>query len=100
MDRDHDMDHIRGAASLRATLQTTNWPSGVYGDTIGGKSFNEAESNLLLKAQQHNRPEAATGWREVWHMMTCWTIIDCSPESPEQRELRLEIEAEIKTGGC
>jgi hypothetical protein len=97
MDRPNDMRHVRSADDLRKTLETADWPRGIYGDTIGGKSFTDAESDILLKAQSHNRPEAACGWREVWHNLACWTIIDCSPET-EERETRLSIESEIRAG--
>jgi hypothetical protein len=56
----------------------------VYGDTIGGKSFSDRESEILIAAEKRNRPTLASGWREVWHQLHGWTIINCQPETIDE----------------
>jgi hypothetical protein len=84
-DRDGGMDHVHNAAHLRKILETTeHWPDVVYGDTVGGMSFNAKENDILIAAEKKNRPHLACGWRSVWYQLQCWTIINCQPETADE----------------
>jgi hypothetical protein len=88
MDRDHDMDHVRSAGQLRNKLTTQeSWPSEIYGDTIGGHSFSDKESEILIAAEKRHRPVTGCGWREVWHNLHVWTIINCRLETQEEIDI-------------
>lgn len=78
------MAHVKSASDLERELTTTeNWPAGVYGDTISGKSFTEEQSAVLIRTEQRARPVTACGWRKKWNNQTCWTIIDVRPETAD-----------------
>src|SRR5260370_28168194 len=93
MDTPHDMDHVKNANDLTRELTITeHWPTGVYGDTIGGKSFSDEQSEILLRTEKKFRPILACGWREVWSNLTVWTVIDTSPETADEIAMLHEIE--------
>ena len=78
-----DMAHVRSAADLRANGGVP--ADCMYGDTVGGKSFTDAESAMLEAASAERRAGADHGWRETWCAMTNWTVIDCRPASEQDR---------------
>jgi|ERR1700721_1446649 len=85
MDRDNDMRHIKNAAKLDEMFKAgSQFPQGCFGDTVRGRSFTETQSRILLRAEQTFRPVTASGWRTVWHNLTCWTIINTQPETADE----------------
>lgn len=64
--------------------------SAVYGDTVDGKSFTDAEAALLCEQERRVRPNTASGWHKVWRNMVCWTVINCRPETPDEVALHRE----------
>ncbi len=90
---DDDMSHVRNAADLKDG-QT---PRGVYGDTVGGKSFSDEQSELLIAQERRVRPVTACGWRDVWAGpgMTKWTIINCRPETQDEIDAYREASASM-----
>ena len=81
MDRQNGMSHVRNA--LEKDLQTQRWPHGVFGDTVGGKSFTDEQSSILERTAAHHRPVTNGGWYECWYNGTCWTLIDCRRENSD-----------------
>lgn len=76
---------VKNASDLeRVLLTTTKRPSGMYGDTVGGKSFSDERSELLLREERRVRPTLARGWQRVWSSVTCWTLVDIHPETPAE----------------
>lgn len=94
MNRDNDMAHVKGPFQYRFDAEH-GMVDGVYGDTVGGRSFTDPESAALEVREKELRPHLAVGWRSVWAGpgMSHWTIIVCLPET--EAEIRPETEAEI-----
>jgi hypothetical protein len=91
MNRNDDMEHVKNSADLRAQLREGQPPSGVFGDSIGGKSFTDQES-AILEAWSRQLRSVGAGWHEMWAGpgTTCWTIIDCRPNTAEDAILYQE----------
>lgn len=74
----------------RELTETERWPLGLYGDTIGGRSFSDAQSAVLLATAQRFRPTLGGRWGETWIDGVCYTTIDTRPETADEIE---ELEA-------
>jgi len=71
MNCDNDMAHVKSAATLVAERAAGQSATGIYGDSLGGRSFTDEEARYLER-------QSRTGWRSVWAGpgTTLWTIID------------------------
>jgi hypothetical protein len=92
------MRHILGADDLTPTLTTDRWPRGIYGDTVGGKSFTDRQSEALEASERHNRPNRVRGWYEIWVGGTLWTCINTrsDDEREAERDRAIGIDDEIR----
>lgn len=97
MNTDTDMDHVRGASTMREEQEAGRWtkpdaqlPRGLYGDSQGGKSFTDEQATLLETTSKSRRAVGA-GWYEVWAgpSTTKWTLINTA-ETTEDEIARYE----------
>jgi len=80
MNRDDDMKHVKDAIDLRRELAAGKKPSGVYGDSVGGRTFTDEEARLL-----QSRSRQVRSFGTDWHCVcTRWTIINCTENTEDE----------------
>lgn len=79
MNKASDMNHVRSANDLRQQISTGERVTGMFGDTIGGKSFTDDEARMLEALSAERRGPVGSGWQTIWAGpgMTAWTVINC-----------------------
>ena len=92
-DWDDDMSHVHSAQQLRDEVAAGQARRAVYGDSVGGRSFTDEESNRLIEREKKVRPSLACGWHDVWHNLHVWTLISCQPETQDEIDAYSEARA-------
>lgn len=97
---DVDMSRVKDAIDMKREMEAGKWkdpqsgkaPRGLYGDSVGGRSFSDQQAALLETASKYRRAVGA-GWREVWAGpgTTCWNVIDVGESTADDAALYEEI---------
>lgn len=76
---------MKTAEQLETILTTTErWPLGLFGDAIGGRSFSDEQSEVLLATAKRTRPKLGGSWGETWIGGVCYTTINTRPETADE----------------